>query len=146
MTNDESLNLEPGLQRIVNMVLADEHYSGVFEAFCDELVSAGVPLLRSHLSMNTLHPLVSSVDLTWLRDQGLEVNSRVYSPAPVSEWLSSPLYWMLSNNKWELRKNLTDKDVVRAYPVFAEFSSLGATDYLALMTGIWWDMGDESEQ
>ncbi len=82
MSNGESLNLEPALQRIVRKTLADEHYAGVFEAFCDELAGAGVPLLRAHLSMHTLHPLVSSVDLTWLRGQGLEVNLRVHKLAP----------------------------------------------------------------
>ncbi|MDA9981388.1 adenylate/guanylate cyclase domain-containing protein [Gammaproteobacteria bacterium] len=84
--------------------------------------------------MHTLHPLVSSVDLTWLRGQGVEVNPRVYTPAPAGEWLRSPLYWLLSNEQWELRRNLRGKDVVREFPVFAEFRDLGATDYLALMT------------
>lgn len=134
MSNGEPLNLEPALQRIVSKALADEHYADVFEAFCDELASAGVPLLRAHLSMHTLHPLVSSVDLTWFRGQGVEVNPRVYTPAPAGEWLRSPLYWLLSNEQWELRRNLRDKDVVREFPVFAEFRDLGATDYLALMT------------
>jgi adenylate cyclase len=134
MSNGEQLNLEPALQRIVSKALADEHYAGVFESFCDELVRAGAPLLRAHLSMHTLHPLVSSVDLTWLRGQGLEVNRRVYTPEPKGEWLRSPLYWMLSNEQWELRRNLRDEDVVREFPVFAEFRDLGATDYLALMT------------
>ena len=128
------LNVEPALQRIVSKALADEHYAGVFEAFCDELASAGVPLLRAHLTMHALHPLVSSVDLTWFRSRGLHVNTRVYKPAPADEWLRSPLYWMLSNERWELRQNLRGKDGVREFPVFAEFRDLGATDYLALMT------------
>jgi adenylate cyclase len=134
MSNGEALNLEPAVHRIVSMALADEHYVGVFEAFCDELVNAGVPLLRAHLTMHALHPLVSSVDLTWYRGQGLEVNTRVYTPAPAGEWLRSPLFWMLSNEQRELRRNLHNKDAVREFPVFAEFRDLGATDYLALMT------------
>ena len=134
MTNSEPLNLESALQQIINKALADEHYAGIFKAFCEELASAGVPLLRAHLTMHTLHPLVSSVDLTWLRGQGLEVNPRVYTPEPKGEWLRSPLYWMLSNKQWKLRQKLRDEDVVREFPVFAEFRDLGATDYLALMT------------
>lgn len=128
MSNGEPLNLEPALQRIVSKALADEHYAGVFEAFCDELASAGVPLLRAHLTMHALHPLVSSVDVTWLRGQGLVVTPREYTPA--DEWLRSPLYWMLSNERWELRQNLRSKDAVREFPVFAEFRNLGARQNL----------------
>lgn len=134
MTIGESLDLEPALRRIVSKALADEHYAGVFEAFCDELVSAGVPLLRAHLTMHALHPLVSSVDLTWYRGQGLEVNTRAHAPVPADKWLRSPLYWLLSNKQWELRQNLRDSDVVRKFAVFEEFRNRGATDYLALLT------------
>jgi adenylate cyclase len=134
MSNGKPLNLEPALRRVVGKALADEHYAGLFEAFCDELASAGVPLLRAHLTMYTLHPLVSSVDLTWWRGQGLEVNPRMHKPAPTAEWLSSPLYWMLSNEQWELRQSLRNKDAAREFPVLAEFRERGATDYLALMT------------
>jgi adenylate cyclase len=134
MSNGEPINLEPALQRITRTALADEHYAGVFEAFCDELTSASVPLLRAHLTMHALHPLVSSVALTWLRGQGLVVTPREYTPEPADEWLRSPLYWMLSNAQWDLRRNLRDEDAMREFPVFAELRNLGATDYLALMT------------
>jgi adenylate cyclase len=78
--------------------------------------------------------LVSSVDLTWLRGQGLEVNRRAYTPTPREAWLQSPLYWMLTNEQQELRQDLRDDDVVRKFAVFEELRKLGATDYLALLT------------
>ncbi len=134
MSDGSPLEFELVLQRIVRKVLADENYAGVFEAFCDELASAGVPLLRAHLTMYTLHPLVSSVGLTWLRGHGVEVTRWEYTPAPTDEWLRSPLYWMLSNKQWELHRNLRDKDAVREFAVFPDFRKLGATDYVALMT------------
>lgn len=134
MNSAERLDLEPALRRIARKALADEHYAGVFEAFCVELVSAGVPLLRAHLTMHALHPLVSSVDLTWYRGHGLEVISRAHAPAPADRWLRSPLYWLLSNRQWELRQNLRDGEVVRRFPVFEEFRERGGTDYLAVLT------------
>ena len=95
MSNGKPLNLEPVLHRLFNTALADEYYDAVFEEFCDGLTDAGLPLLRAHLAVAALHPLVSSVDLTWLRGRGLEVNPRAYTPTPSKTWLRSPLYWML---------------------------------------------------
>lgn len=134
MSNGKLPNLEPVLHRLFHRMLADEYYATVFEEFCDELDNTGLPLLRAHFSMHTLHPLVSSVDLTWMRGQGLQVNPRAYTPTPREEWLQSPLYWMLVNEQRELRQNLRDEDVVRKFSIFEEFQNLGATDYLALMT------------
>ena len=116
------------IAELFNKALADDNYDAVFEEFCNELSNAGLPLLRAHLSVQTLHPLVSSVDLTWLRGQGLEVNRRAYTPTPREAWLQSPLYWMLTNEQQELRQDLRDDDVVRKFAVFEELRKLGATD------------------
>ncbi len=134
MSNGEPLNLEPILHRLFSKALAEDYYDAVFEEFCNELANAGLPLLRAHLSVQALHPLISTVDLTWLRGQGLEVDPRAYTPTPREAWLRSPLYWMLTNAQQELRQNLRDEDVVRKFPVFADLRNLGATDYLALLT------------
>ncbi len=109
MSNGEPLNLEPILHRLFSKALAEDYYDAVFEEFCNELANAGLPLLRAHLSVQALHPLISAVDLTWLRGQGLEVNPRAYTPTPREAWLRSPLYWMLTNAQQELRQNLRDE-------------------------------------
>jgi adenylate cyclase len=134
MDSGEPLILEPALRRVVRKALADEQYAGIFEQLCEELVDADIPLLRAHLTMHALHPLISSVDVTWYRGEGLEVNTRAHSPAPVERWLRSPLHWLLLEKQWELRQNLRDDEVVRRFDVFEEFRARGGTDYLALLT------------
>lgn len=134
MTTSETINIEPVLERIVGMALADAEYSDIFESFCTELIVAGVPLLRAHLGMQTLHPLVSSVDLTWLRGRPVATVSRLHTPVPPQVWLTSPLYWMLKNRQLEMRRTLRDRRAVAEFPVFSEFNELGATDYFALIT------------
>ena len=124
----------PLLDRLVKKALADQVYQDAFAELSDGLMQAGLPLLRSHLAMHTLHPLVESVDLTWVRGHGLEVNLNEYAPTPSEAWLRSPLLWMLTNRHHELRQNLRDAKAVGTFPVFQELRDLGATDYLALLT------------
>ena len=134
MTSRGPFDLEDPVRRIVNSALTEEHYAELFASFCAELVTAGVPLLRAQLAMHTLHPLVSAVDLTWYRDEGLEMKARTHSPEPARAWARSPLYWLLTNQELELRKDLLDPEVAKEFEIFREFSDRGGTDYLALLT------------
>ena len=127
------LDIAPVLHRLAGKALADEYYEGVFEDLCDALVEAGLPLLRALLSMQILHPLAASVDITWERGAGIAVNPREFGPPP-EMWLRSPLFWMLENEVGEMRRDLRDDVVVRSFSVFEDLRSLGATDYLALLT------------
>jgi hypothetical protein len=42
------------LDHLLSRTLADTDYEDIFAEFCDKLVSAGLPLLRAHLTLNTL--------------------------------------------------------------------------------------------
>ena len=134
MNETKPLDLRPILDRLMHRALADMYYENVFTEFCENLVDAGLPLLRAHLTLKTLHPLLDSVDLTWIRGQGLELNRRTYTETPRDVWLRSPLYWMLTNEQRELRQILSNGDGAQRFPIFHEFRELGATDYLALLT------------
>lgn len=127
-------DLNPVLQQLVSSALADETYEGVFEQLCSELLHAGVPLLRTHLTMQTLHPLVASVDLTWIRDRGLEVRLHEHSATGHDAWLQSPMNQMLSEGQVELRQNLVQGLNGSDFPVFEEIRELGGTDYFAHAT------------
>jgi adenylate cyclase len=107
---------------------------GVFKDFCDDLVDAGLPLLRAHLAMQTLHPLLASVDLTWVRGESFTVSTHEHATEDNDAWLCSPLYWMLSNKKIQLRQNFKDQIALDKFPIFGELQQLGGTDYLALVT------------
>lgn len=126
--------LQPVLDRLMRDALADQSYEGVFAAFCEGVSGLGVPLLRTHLAMRALHPLVESVALTWHRDAGLDVAQYEHRSEPDDAWLRSPLYTMLTQERFRARHDLRDPDVVARYPLFAELRALGATDYLACLT------------
>ena len=128
------MNLTNVLDWLVREALGDTPGGSLLSEFCRRLEAAGLPLLRVNLAMRTLHPLVASVDITWVRGQGLDVHERAHSSVPADMWLRSPLYWMMTHRKQELRQRLDVPAALEAFPVFRELRDLGATDYLALLT------------
>jgi adenylate cyclase len=109
-------------------------FDKLFDTFCTDARSSGLPLLRGQLGMRILHPLVESVDLVWWREKQIESNVRAYSDSPQG-WLDSPTYWMLTENVMELRRRLTTDSPQRLqFPIFNEFVAHGATDYFAQLT------------
>jgi adenylate cyclase len=125
----KTLDLSPVLQQLVSSALADETYESVFEELCSGLCHAGLPLLRTHLTMQTLHPLVASVSLTWIRHRGLEVRSYEHFATENNTWLQSPMNWMLSKGQIEWHQNLARCEDGSDFPVFEEIRELGGTDY-----------------
>lgn len=129
-----SLELDPVLQQMVSSALEDENYECVFEELCNGLLNAGLPLLRTHLTMQTLHPLLASVDLTWIRNRKLEVRMHEYSATENDSWLQSPMRWMLSRGQFEFHQSLAEGSESPDFPVFEEIRKLGGTDYFTQAT------------
>lgn len=130
----KTLNLDPVVQQLVSSALADETYESVFENVCSGLHGAGLPLLRVHLTMQTLHPLVASISLTWIRDRGLEISRYEHSATENNSWLQSPMHHMLYNKQFELHQALAPGTDGFDFPVFEEIRELGGTDYFAHAT------------
>lgn len=129
-----SQDLMSVLNRLVNAALEREQYDAVFKDLCNNLNAAGLPLLRVHLAMQTLHPLLASVDLTWIRDESFVLNTHEHGSGANESWLQSPLYWMITNKQTSLRQSFKDQKAVDRFPIFTELQQMGATDYLALVT------------
>ena len=89
------------VHRLTSKALHAEYYEGVFEDLWETLAQTGLELPRANLSMQILHPLVSSVDMNWSRPQRFEINSRGHQSAPVEGWLRRPFCWMLTNRPKE---------------------------------------------
>ncbi len=119
---------------LVAAALGEVDDAQLFQGFCRRLHEAGLPLLRVHITIRTVHPLIGSVDLTWWRDRALESGERMHGPAVPLRWRQSPLFWMLEHRKLELRCRLDASDSDSDFPVFEDFRRVGATDYLALVT------------
>ncbi len=113
--------------------LGDFDAQAVFQQLCDRIHRAGVPLLRGHLSHRILHPLVSSVDLTWWRTQGVTIGRRQYESEQKKTWRKSPLYALIEQRRTEMRYRLDDPAVIGSFPVFEELYARGGKDYLCCL-------------
>jgi len=107
----------------------------LFDGYCQRLVIDGVPLLRAHVSTQTLHPQWRGYGYTWRR----ELNSVHYQQFPrggdSEQWLRSPFNAVITrarggeNNPW-LRRRLELGPEHHDFPALIEFHAAGATDYI----------------
>ena len=105
--------------------------------YCDRLSTAGVPLWRASVGADTLHPLVDAQGHRWRIDEGVsaEFYHRASTPERVEEWRSSPWYWMLENNEWEMRRRVAEGEGTNEFPLLTNLARAGATDYWARIIG-----------
>lgn len=107
----------------------------LMEGFCDQLSSAGFPLMRGFTSFQTLHPLYSGYGFIWRRaDVDVEENSFLRQTIPSPAWTDSPFFYMLQNNVHTLRACL-EGETEREFPVYDDFRAEGATGYFARLVG-----------
>jgi adenylate cyclase len=105
----------------------------LFEGCCLRLRAGGIPLSRARLLFRTLHPLFSSVSLTWKRDEA-EIGTfelRHGDSESSEEWSRSPFQYLIAHQLNALRRRLIGDDALRDFPVLDDFHAEGATDYLA---------------
>ncbi len=102
------------------------------EAFCDRLVSAGIPLQRANITVRAHHPEIGTVAFRWHRDGGNEREDFVRRTDAPEEYVLSPIYYLLANNVEEIRQDLTVEEPELNFPIFDELRERGATDYFAV--------------
>ncbi|SOC35564.1 adenylate cyclase [Rhizobium subbaraonis] len=114
--------------------LSGENLEYIVSGFCERLASAGLPLLRVHLSFSMLHPLYDALGFTWMRGQGVTVEGFRASgeDSEPSRFLLSPYYYLLSNSLDHLRRRI-DHKAPSEFPIFDDLKEAGATDYLAFV-------------
>lgn len=102
------------------------------EAFCNRLVSAGIPLQRANITVRAHHPEIGTVAFRWHRDGGNERENFVRRTDAPEEYVLSPIYHLLANNVEEIRQDLTVEEPALNFPIFDELRERGATDYFAV--------------
>ena len=113
----------------------------LFDGFCQRLVSAGVPLWRGYVAMNTLHPQWGGYSYTWRRDlNAIEPGLFERAQYRGRDWFDSPFAYLLSQRNavseeadpWlHLRRRLAGSEAQLDFPILEEFAAAGATDYFA---------------
>lgn len=104
--------------------------------FCTRARTAGLPITRAVVVVDTLHPVHEGRAFRWRNDQAEESlmleYGRTNQGGDVAEsWRRSPFYTMLESGESSLYARLTGGDA--QYPVFEQLWPEGQTAYLALI-------------
>lgn len=99
--------------------------------YCLELCNLGVPLMRFHIAQSTNHPTYNGAGFSWRRDGTALSEQYEYSDTPSDQWLQSPLYTLLNEQRNEIREQLFNSNSPSDYPILNDLHQDGATDYFA---------------
>jgi adenylate cyclase len=104
--------------------------------FCQRIADAGVPLARSLIILDTLHPIYEGRVFRWRADMPEAVEAVDYGRTNVGEaaenWRRSPFFYLLQSGGRVLRRRLVAGDPAD-FAAVAQARDEGMTDYLALV-------------
>ena len=109
----------------------------LLRGFCERLHSAGVPIARALVLIDTLHPVHEGHVFRWRREgeafEPVTEYGRVSDGGDAArKWAVSPFHHLLVSGEAEVRRRLTRGETAE-FPVLEELRSEGQTDYLALI-------------
>ncbi len=126
------MTMPPLAQRMIPWLiregLVSDDLEATFEAFCRQLVDAGLPLARGHLSMPTLHPTIEGFGLTWRPADGTDAAAWNFDNDPTA-YVESPFYRLVRDRETRLRRRLDGNAAVVDFPILHQFKAEGITDY-----------------
>jgi adenylate cyclase len=118
--------------------LAGASEPDLLHGFCARMVAAGLPLARSHVIIDTLHPVYEGRVFRWRRDPApqertiIEYGRTGEDDEAAARWRRSPFYHLLETGGSALRRSLVRGDPAD-FPTIEELRAQGQTDYLALI-------------
>jgi adenylate cyclase len=116
--------------------LAGKPETALLDGFCRRLSTAGVPIARGAVIIDTLHPIHEGRAFRWNRDADGGPELVEYGPTNEGEaaanWQASPFYYLLQTGGTMLRRHLAAGDTPE-YPQVATLAAEGITDYLAII-------------
>ena len=127
--------------------LAGTPETDIVSVFCGRCVTAGIPLARAHVFIDTLHPVYEGRLFRWgyspsessVHEYGRTRSEGFDLPAPVSLdvqateiWRRSPFYTMLQTGASLLRRRL-NADTKDEFSLLPEWLAAGMTDYVAII-------------
>jgi adenylate cyclase len=140
---DNTLITEIG-EWLVDKALGQPDIVKMFDAACQRLYGAGVPLLRARLSWPTLHPLFQAETVLWERGKEPLLEQFVHQTERTEAYLNSPMFFMFEHNVSVIRRNLDGPNKLVDFPILDQLIEQGCTDYLTIMTSF--NSGDEDSR
>lgn len=104
----------------------------ILEGYCARLVSAGIPVQRVHVAQRAYHPQFGGIGFDWIRDREVVRETYTRDQTPPAQWLQSPLYHLMSQDRSEMRERLATAKRPHRFPFLDVLRDRGATDYFAI--------------
>jgi adenylate cyclase len=106
----------------------------MFSELGDRLLALGLPILRGHASLGTLHPQIEAVSHSWWRNRReVVVDRHLHGSSAQQNWQQSPLKVLLESEADMLRRRIGPASIAE-FPILGEFAAEGGTDYVAFAT------------
>ena len=106
---------------------ADLDLVDLHEAFCNELAARGLPIWRSSLGLELLHPELSGIRSTWAAGEAMKKSGAPKDVETSPEYLNSPVR-IVDDTDQPYRRRLAG--AVQDMPILEEMRLAGATDYV----------------
>ncbi len=118
---------------LLEQAVLDVDISTMLAGCYERLCAAGIPISRAHLVLSILHPLYSSLGITWRPADGISVEGyQHFLGDEIPEAFRRSPYFQLKNQNIEfIRRRIEGQEVVGEYPILGELANQGNTDYLA---------------
>lgn len=112
-----------------------DDYTVIYSQFWDRIYESGLPILRVHAAMQTLHPLMNAIALTWYRGEETAIHTYKTDDGNDSiAWQQNPLKVLIDTNQPFGRHRLpATAEIAERHPLLQEFADKGATDYLGFV-------------
>lgn len=123
--------------------LAGTTENAIVDGFCKRCVTAGLPVARAHVFIDTLHPIHEGRLFRWghtadepaLQEYGrtsVQGGGTADDALAAERWRKSPFYRMLQTGESLLRRRMIAEDVTE-FAALAEIRAFGMTDYVAVI-------------
>ena len=107
--------------------------TALVEGFCQRAVSAGLPLVRAIVFIDTLHPIHEGRAFRWEREKPeatLTEYGRSTEGEAAERWRANPFFRMLADGQSLMRRRIEPEGEVE-FPMFAELREASITDFVA---------------
>src|SRR3970282_2195483 len=112
--------------------LSGQSETVTLDGFCERAVALGLPLARTTVLIDTLHPIYEGHAFLWKRDKKeTALNEYARSNKNLQLWVNSPFYRLEKSGEPLLRRGVT-AETEKEFSVFPELRADGITDYIAI--------------
>lgn len=112
--------------------LAGHTETATLTGFCERALALGLPLARTNVVIDTLHPVYQGRAFTWRREtQETALTEYGRSDERLDRWERSPFYRLESSGESLLRRELTAQTDAE-FPVLADLRAERVTEYVAM--------------